>query len=256
VDSASLDYASLPDTCDMVINAPVEAGNEIFNSYDANLPNSVLLARYGFILEGNEYDYMSWDSTNLPRSMQIPSTALWEDSDRVWTADLLAETSLVYDPTETSATCSLYANPIPRGRATHQTPQYKLSADGLVSVDLWNLAVVCSLKIAGASSVNAVSRSRLEQLATAQVYAENSSEPDPGLSDVLLELRLVAGLIQDMCRSRLLGMHKPELSSAECGDLLDVSSLLPVIRKPRLKTIPEPSRQHDSIPPGDLSGIE
>ncbi|CCO28447.1 hypothetical protein BN14_02442 [Rhizoctonia solani AG-1 IB] len=47
----------LENTCDMVMNAPASTGDEIFNSYDTNMPNSTLLASYGFILEGNEHDY-------------------------------------------------------------------------------------------------------------------------------------------------------------------------------------------------------
>ncbi|KAG9103776.1 hypothetical protein FRC06_008094 [Ceratobasidium sp. 370] len=207
---------TLEDTCDMVINAPVGAGDEIFNTYDANLPNSVLLARYGFILEGNEFDYISWDSKTLPQSMR---TARGEDLARVWTADLLAGTSLVYDPA--SAALPLHASSAAHGGGAARTPQYKLNADGLASVDLWVLVAVCAINATNASYADVGLRSRLEQLATAQVYAENRDPHGPGISDTMQELRLVAGLIQDMCRSRLLGMYRPELSSVECGNFLD-----------------------------------
>ncbi|KAG9092899.1 hypothetical protein FS749_015349 [Ceratobasidium sp. UAMH 11750] len=207
---------NLEDTCDMVINAPVGAGDEIFNTYDANLPNSVLLARYGFILEGNECDYLSWDSTTL--RMQ---TTCGEDLARVWTGDLLAGTSLVYDPTEFSATLPLHASPSGHNRSAAQTPQYKLNADGLVSVDLWVLVAVRAVNATNARRADTGLRSRLEQLATAQVYAESREPHGPGISDTMQELGLIADLIQDMCKSRLLGMYRPELSPAECGNLLD-----------------------------------
>ncbi|QRV88873.1 SET domain protein [Ceratobasidium sp. AG-Ba] len=210
----------LEDTCDMVINAPVQAGDEVFNTYDANLPNSVLLARYGFIIEGNEFDYIGWEPASLPHNLQICTTARWDELARVWTSDLLDETSLVCDPTELSATLSSHASSDTHGGNTPRTPQYKLNSDGLVSVDLWVLAAICALKATDASCLDTVLRSRLEQLAAIQVHVENGELINPGIPQVL-QLRLIANLIQDMCRSRLLGMYKPELSVAECGNLLD-----------------------------------
>ncbi|KAG9126999.1 hypothetical protein FRC07_001079 [Ceratobasidium sp. 392] len=216
---------TLEDTCDMIINAPVEAGDEVFNTYDSNLPNSVLLARYGFILEGNEYDYLSWDSTTLPQSMQIYTTSCRRDFTRVWTADLLTGTTLVYDPTESSATSSVHPSSEAHGRGATFVPQYKLNADGLVSIDLWVLVAVTALKITDSNCADTALWSRLERLAAAQVYAENKEphgfDGDPGISDIFQELGLIASLIQDMCRSRLLGMYRSDLSSAECGNLLD-----------------------------------
>lgn len=212
----------------MVMNAPVESGNEVYNSYDTNLPNSILLARYGFVLEGNESDYLSWDVNSLPRNLQDYAAAFWDDL--VWTQELLAETSLVYDPGDTSATVTPLTKLSTRDRSTRRIPQYKVNADGLVSVDLWVMAAMGSLKATGSNTLNTISKPRLQRLATAQVYAEsrdhdNYQTEDSGISaELLLELRLLANLIQDLCRSRLLGMNRPELSAAECGNLLDVSS--------------------------------
>ncbi|KAF8606059.1 SET domain-containing protein [Ceratobasidium sp. AG-I] len=216
------------DTCDMVMNAPVKSGDEVFNSYDANLPNSVLLARYGFILEGNDNDYISWDVNDLPRTLQHCAAA-FSDS-LVWTRELLAETSLVYDPGDTSATAAV--TPITElmalNRSACRTPQYKVNADGLVSVDLWVLAAIGSMKPADDNFLDTISQSRLQRLARAQVYAEsrehdNHRIEDSGmLAELSLELKHIATLIQELCRSRLLEMYRPELSAVECGNLLDV----------------------------------
>jgi hypothetical protein len=206
----------------MVMNAPVSAGDEIFNSYDSNLPNSSLLARYGFILEGNEYDYVSWDSTRLPQSMQGCTRALSEDLAEIWTEELLNKTSLVCDHRNSLVT-SVHVDPTAHGRSsTYREPHYRINSDGLISVDLWVVAAACSVKAA-------ISKTSLGQLARAQVYAENNEDHDTESAGVLtstcLELKILANLVQDLCRSRLAGMHRPELSVAECGDLLDVSLL-------------------------------
>lgn len=47
------------DTCDMVLDRPVKAQDEIFNTYGEH-PNSVLLAKYGFCYEDNAFDCISF----------------------------------------------------------------------------------------------------------------------------------------------------------------------------------------------------
>lgn len=217
------------------MNAPVSSGDEVFNSYDSHLPNSALLARYGFILEGNEYDYVSWDTTRLPPSMQGCTRALSEDLAAIWTEELLNATSLVYHHRNPLAASPLHTDPTTHGRSpTYRQPHFQINSDGLVSVDLWTVAAVCSVKAVGNYPLGSISKSSLEMLARAQVYAENNEDgdiEDPGiLASVWLELKILANLVQDLCRSRLEGMYEPELSVAECGDFLDVSTSLPAFR--------------------------
>ncbi|KAG8748430.1 hypothetical protein FRC10_005977 [Ceratobasidium sp. 414] len=183
---------TLEDTCDMVINAPVETGDEIFNTYDANLPNSALLAHYGFILEGNEFDYMSWDSTTLPQSMQTPRG---EDLARVWTSDLLTGTSLVYDPTEPSATLPLHASSAAHSGRAARVPQYKLNADGLASVDLWVLVAVRAINATNASCADTGLRSRLEELAMAQDLPNSMLRSRLAISQALSERATLSACI-------------------------------------------------------------
>lgn len=210
------------------MNAPVSAGDEIFNSYDSNLPNSTLLARYGFILQGNEYDYISWDTTHLPPAIQGCVRAPSEDPVEIWTEELLDKTSLVYDSSN-ALTSSVHANSTSRGRSSAYTRlHFRINSDGLISVDLWIAAAVCSIKVLGNNSSGASLKSSLEQLARAQVYLEINEDDakDAGISSTtLLELKILANLVQDLCGSRLEGMYRPELSVAECGDFLDVSLL-------------------------------
>ncbi|KAG8929985.1 hypothetical protein FRC02_004798 [Tulasnella sp. 418] len=57
------------DTCDMVTNVPIEANEEIFNTYDSHLSNAQLLCHYGFSLEGNANDEVTWDLVDLKHSL-------------------------------------------------------------------------------------------------------------------------------------------------------------------------------------------
>ncbi|ELU43617.1 SET domain-containing protein [Rhizoctonia solani AG-1 IA] len=214
----------LENTCDMVMNAPVSTGDEIFNSYDTSLPNSTLLARYGFILEGNEHDYVSWDTTHLPPSMQGCTASLLEELAGTWTEELLNASSLVYDfrnpfGSSVHTDSTLYV----QGPA-HRVPCYRINSDGLVTIELWVTAAVCSVKATSDNDLGLISKSSLGRLATTQVAVENNEDVDldpDNLATTLLQLRILANLLQNLCRSRLEGMYMPELSISECGDLLD-----------------------------------
>jgi len=56
--SSSRDEA---DTVDMVCERGVEPGDEVFNTYGGALSNAHLVAAYGFLLEGNEHDVVSFE---------------------------------------------------------------------------------------------------------------------------------------------------------------------------------------------------
>lgn len=52
------------DTCDMVLDRPVKADEEVFNTYGKH-PNIVLLSKYGFCHDDNENDYISVDMNDV-----------------------------------------------------------------------------------------------------------------------------------------------------------------------------------------------
>lgn len=54
------------DVVEMVSTRYIAAGEEVYNTYGSQLTNAQLLARYGFILEGNEWDVISWSRGELP----------------------------------------------------------------------------------------------------------------------------------------------------------------------------------------------
>ncbi|KAH9927019.1 hypothetical protein B0H21DRAFT_839152 [Amylocystis lapponica] len=62
---ASAAAAPTADTCNMVAVRPIALGDEVFNTYGAQLGNATLLARYGFALEANEHNVVSWAPDGL-----------------------------------------------------------------------------------------------------------------------------------------------------------------------------------------------
>lgn len=53
------------DTCEMVTNATIPPGAEVFNTYGESLTNAQLLIRYGFVLDSNENDTLTWEDEDL-----------------------------------------------------------------------------------------------------------------------------------------------------------------------------------------------
>lgn len=50
---------------EMVSNAPIMPNCEVFNTYGEHLGNAQLLTRYGFTINGNEHDQITWDLEEL-----------------------------------------------------------------------------------------------------------------------------------------------------------------------------------------------
>lgn len=59
------------DTCEMVANDFIDPFSEIYNTYGEELTNAQLLVRYGFTLDSNENDIISWNKTDLHRVFEF-----------------------------------------------------------------------------------------------------------------------------------------------------------------------------------------
>ncbi|RDB25405.1 Ribosomal lysine N-methyltransferase 3 [Hypsizygus marmoreus] len=53
---------------EMVSNAPILPGSEVFNTYGETLTNAQLLCQYGFVVSFNENDHISWDLADVYQS--------------------------------------------------------------------------------------------------------------------------------------------------------------------------------------------
>jgi SET domain-containing protein 6 len=94
-------YFQEQNTCDMVASTFISAGAEVFNTYGLALSNAQLICQYGFALDGNEHDVISWDETELREFVSWDKQqsyvaelrerwkeyAAWENSDLVFNID-------------------------------------------------------------------------------------------------------------------------------------------------------------------------
>jgi hypothetical protein len=69
---------STPDTCDIVSNLPIPPDSEVFNTYGERLTNAQLLSRYGFALDGNENDIITFEVDDLPGMHYDCPASTWE----------------------------------------------------------------------------------------------------------------------------------------------------------------------------------
>ena len=143
---------------EMVSNAPILPHSEVFNTYGEDLTNAQLLVRYGFALDNNENDCITWDwgdlrtfaatvQDNEPSDtessgrrlrsvddvMQLYTRAinLWPSGGPAWD-----ETGLVYNPT-TGKKDGIGGS---AQRFTERAPHdvvLCLNGDGRISHQLW-----------------------------------------------------------------------------------------------------------------------
>jgi len=248
---ASLDAEN---TCEMVANTLISPRTEVLNTYGENLSNAELLVRYGFALDGNENDVITWTA------------------DEVWDASGLAGPSgesswngLRTAPTEEVlhtwishpgwADSLLVSNSVSRTHGDHAagaraSPKNSpaplcLTGDGAISHSLWLLCAFCVLCRRGehtrVTSTDEVVQ-LLEHVAGMQVYMEKlsaeQSDEEAGPSTTPITMRqyehkrdddhnieMVTEVIRtvlSLCRRRLDRLAHADLSSsAAVGEFLD-----------------------------------
>jgi SET domain-containing protein 6 len=121
-------YFQEQNTCDMVANAFIAAGAEVFNTYGPALSNAQLICQYGFALDGNEHDVVSWDETEL---REFVSPDAW-DKQQSYVAEL-RERWKEYTAWESS---DLVFN-IDRSASLAGPRTYLVNSDGSISHDFW-----------------------------------------------------------------------------------------------------------------------
>jgi len=175
------DAADPDNTCEMVVNAPVAPGEEIFNTYGASLSNSELLLRYGFMLDANDNDVLTWTTEEIwdaaGAALSDPHLCRWEDEigygvcmeilrdwlyDRGWT-----DSELVVDTELEENRNALY-----------------MTADGILSHKLWVGIALASLQRLGGVKVEVMqTRQLLASMARAQIQLEQGQATAQGEGD-------------------------------------------------------------------------
>ncbi|KAJ7028472.1 hypothetical protein C8F04DRAFT_1119455 [Mycena alexandri] len=233
----------VPDDADnfyeMVSNLSIPPHSEVFNTYGETLTNAQLLVQYGFILDGNDNDHLTWTFDELAQFSEHHLLASGS-----WTWDSIGGLPQFRDLLR-----SINSRPWERISESElvyldRTHQFSLNGDAAISHGLWlffALLLVCLRNTPPNHSRNLDSLVvLLEETLQCQLTLETSEStnhaddddtlfvpPSPGHSDqqqrpspygVILELgRLLASL----CRARSARTGRAGVEMAELGEILD-----------------------------------
>ncbi|KAF8215073.1 hypothetical protein K438DRAFT_2008546 [Mycena galopus ATCC 62051] len=227
------------DFYEMVSNRAIPSNSEVFNTYGETLSNAELLVQYGFILDGNDNDHLTWTSTELAQfsenhfSASSPSSWTWDSvGGRTRFQDLLHSiTSLLWDRISESELVTL----------EHTHAEFCLNGDAVISHRLWlYFALLVCLTNGTSSEENSAAlvillgevfqcQIVIEQHigapedASAELVLEPPHSPDDERRrvspySVILEL---ARLLASLCRARSARTGRAGVEITELGDVLD-----------------------------------
>ncbi|KAK7022172.1 SET domain-containing protein [Favolaschia claudopus] len=221
------------DVFEMVSNCAIPPNSEVFNTYGETLSNADLLVQYGFILDGNDNDQLTWTWDELAQFSEnhlAASARTWDSiGGRAYFEDLLR--SIISRPWKSISDSELM-------HLDHNQP-FSLNGDATVSHGLWlYFASLLILKNAPPDHIRNKSNLivLLEEIFQLQLTLEQDIAADEDLSlslpphphgderrrdspsGVILEL---AKLLISLCRSRSGRTGRPGLQMTELGDILD-----------------------------------
>ncbi|KAA1468756.1 SET domain-containing protein [Dentipellis sp. KUC8613] len=224
-------------SCEMVSNAPIQANEEVFNTYGEKLTNAELLVRYGFALDGNENDIISWTAEEVwdagcrggesawgAVDMFMEVVATWRGF-QGWT-----DSALVSNADGANGEDSAGGIGTPR-----DAPPLCLMADGTISHSLWVICALGAMYKVGNNGGGSESAERtigiLKRVAYAQLHMENASasgddETGAGREEEKIYEKMVAEVVRtvvSLCQGRLdrLVEGTQLKSSADVGEYAD-----------------------------------
>lgn len=209
----STNTAEPENTCEMVVNAAVAPDGEVFNTYGAKLTNAELLVRYGFMLDSNDNDILTWTIeevwdaagsalTNVPprRRDDDAGYATCMEILRDWQYDAgWGDSDLVIDTEPDENRNRLY-----------------MTADGVLSHKLWLAIALVSLRGQGMTIEAAQIRQLMARVARMQIQMEQGqtrarnegSDNDDDDDDEAYEVR--ASVIHDLLAHALADIKNAE----------------------------------------------
>lgn len=216
------------DTCDMVTELDVFAGEEVYNTY-GRLSNGRLLASYGFTLEGSEQDEILIDQSLVVEAVRRQFGAVRDLGAEARTGSLWK----FRDPTLSYLADALAQHPL----VVWDRDQAKLSidADGRISIGFFVLASSLFLGAQRGSGSEHPGMScspddplallvELLEIAEARFEASEDTVPDRRHTGNLEEhLRQIALVIHRACTAYVERQERPEL---DCEELLDMADSL------------------------------
>ena len=212
---------------EMVSNICIPPLTEIFNTYGDGLTNAQLLSQYGFILDMNDNDRVSWTATEVLHIL-APGQYTDRDLEEFLTHLRQAVPLIPADHVLFEHSQLVYCNPL-------TIDEFCLNCEGQISHQLWILLLLLACKpMRRYLSVDFGDNLRrlldlqagLESLASADGddgdevgTSPRADGVDPELSGLLLEM---SSSIATLCLERKHTSGKPGFSNPDIFDLLDV----------------------------------
>ena len=205
---------------EMVSNAGIPPHSEIFNTYGETLTNAQLLNQYGFILDVNENDRISW-SINQVVEILYPEI-LSADDTRLQAVETVYRTALAHIPSlaESASQSELVYY------ETNADAVFSLNDEGKVSLQLWTLLLCMLSQRDGNTIPNTYEMLRL--LLDLQLSLELSSDDDHDkeIGEVgplfLRTILAVAKSITVLCSTRKKKTGKPGSYDIDLSEVLEV----------------------------------
>jgi hypothetical protein len=154
----------------MVVNAAITPGEEVFNTYGARLSNAELLVRYGFMLDANDNDILTW---TIEEIWDAAGAALADSQPRRWDDEASYGVCMEilrdwqYDAGWTDSDLVIDSEPDDE----NSNPLY-MTADGILSHKLWLAIALATLQRQGIKLGVAETRRFLRSVAWAQTQLE------------------------------------------------------------------------------------
>jgi hypothetical protein len=216
------------DCFEMVSNLPIPPNAEVFNTYGETLSNAQLLVQYGFILDANENDHLTWTFAELAHFTETYFT-----SPMAWNWDAVG--GLEQFQNLHAAVNSLPWDSLSDSELVFcdRTRSFCLNGDAKVSHGLWlYFALLLCLKRdqrpdLTSDELIAPLQEMVEcQLILEQTIAEEDAVYVPPSRDVGSPpyglIRALGHTLAAFCRHRCLRTGKSGVETAELGDILDV----------------------------------
>jgi len=210
---------------EMVSNTLIQSHTEVFNTYGDTLTNAQLLTRYGFALDANENDCITWDSYEVYQLLANRASGVRYDLGQftsVWN-DVLEKA--VQDRTFESVDSQLvYFHP------EGTSGDLCLNGDGKISHQLW-VFLALPFCLSGKRNGDLITVLRtLTCLLAYQVALERGSEtsietpPCEGTATIISTALCMGDLarsVTELCLSRKDQLGKEGVNLATYGDLSD-----------------------------------
>jgi hypothetical protein len=153
----------------MVANAPVAPGEEVFNTYGAKLTNAELLVRYGFMLDANDNDILTWTTEEV---WDAAGSALSDLAPRRWDDDAGYTTCMeILRDWQYDAGWGESELVIDTESDENSNPLY-MTADGILSHKLWLAIALAGLRGQGTTIEAAQTRQLMTRMARTQIQME------------------------------------------------------------------------------------